>query len=103
MGVVRSALAKVEAAAADKPDKILAGFSGGRPLADLFSAGYRMVASTADMVLLRQGALADVAAGQSAAAAAAVAAATSQGETIERREQEGGKKEKKRKKRKRDG
>jgi len=65
---VREALQKVEAAAAKRPEKILAGFSGGRPVADLFASGYRMVASSADMVLLRQAALDDVSVGKDAAA-----------------------------------
>merc|ERR1712232_106328 len=62
--VVRAALEKVEASAAKKPAKILAGFAAGRPLADMFSAGYRMVASTADMILVRQAAVEDASIGK---------------------------------------
>jgi len=64
---VRAAIEKVETAAAQRPEKILAGFSGGRATADMYSAGYRMVASTADVALIRQGAMDDV---KGAAAAA---------------------------------
>eukprot|EP00933_Yihiella_yeosuensis_P072843 TRINITY_DN8137_c3_g1_i1.p1 TRINITY_DN8137_c3_g1~~TRINITY_DN8137_c3_g1_i1.p1 ORF type:complete len:284 (-),score=52.04 TRINITY_DN8137_c3_g1_i1:42-893(-) len=63
---VLAALEKVEAAAAKHPAKILAGFAGGRPVIDMFKAGYRLVANTADVVLLREAALKDLRGGRDA-------------------------------------
>lgn len=63
---VRSALAKIEEAAARHPEKLLAGFSGGRPVSEMLARGYRLVASSADVALLREAAKADVLAAREA-------------------------------------
>eukprot|EP00927_Polykrikos_kofoidii_P077116 TRINITY_DN74096_c0_g1_i1.p1 TRINITY_DN74096_c0_g1~~TRINITY_DN74096_c0_g1_i1.p1 ORF type:complete len:313 (+),score=56.95 TRINITY_DN74096_c0_g1_i1:86-1024(+) len=67
---VSRALARVEAAAARHPSKVLAGFTGGRDPSDMFRAGYRLLASAADLTLLRGAAVADAARGAAAIAMA---------------------------------
>jgi len=63
---VTRALGAVEAAAAAKPGKCLAGFASGRGAAEMFKAGYRLVTCNADVQMLRNAACADVAKGREA-------------------------------------
>jgi len=77
---VLSALARIEAAAAKHPSKVLAGFAGGRRAHAMFAAGYRLVATSADVALLRDAARVDIAA--AAAPAPAAAAAARPGEVV---------------------
>lgn len=57
---VKAAIADVEAACLERPGKILAGFAGGRGAKEMLQAGYRLIADTADMLLLRTAAQANV-------------------------------------------